>query len=369
MRILMIIDGLPGGGAEKVVITLCQEMHQLGHKIQLLSLRNICQYPLPNGVNYQVLDRLKYRSFYKKFIKRSHFADALSQLIKINEKKQGKYNLIFSHLHNTDRIVSQAHLESVEKIWFCIHGMLSISHLEHRHTLDLWWKKRTITKIYTNKNIVSVSSAVAKDLTIDLSVQPSRLVIINNPLQIKHILTQADKKFNLPKTPYLIHVGRFHSHKRHDRLLSAYAKSGIQAKLVLAGSGSLQQIDVIKKLAEKLKITERLIFVGFQSNPYPLIKHAKMLILSSDSEGFGNVLIEALLCGTPVVSTRCPGGPVEILENAGIGDVLTDLNSDSLAKKMVKIYDSPPNPIDHKHLKIYDCKSICQQYLRLAIHA
>ncbi|VFP80261.1 glycosyltransferase [Candidatus Erwinia haradaeae] len=367
MRILMIIDGLPGGGAEKVVLTLCQEMHQLGHKIQLLSLRDICQYSLPHGVNYQILNRLNYRSFYKKFIERTNFSDALSQVIKLHEKKKGKYDLIFSHLHNTDRIVSQADFDSVEKIWFCIHGMLSISHLEHRHALDLWRKKRTITKIYTNKNIVSVSNAVAKDLTVDLSVQPNRLVVINNPFQIERILAQADEKFHLPRAPYLIHVGRFHAHKRHDRLLLAYAKSGIKAKLVLAGSGTVQQIDIIKKLAEKLKIAERLIFTGFQRNPYPLIKHAKMLILSSDSEGFGNVLIEALLCGTPVVSTRCPGGPIEILENAGIGDVLTDLNSDSLAEKMVKIYDFPPDPIDQKHLKIYDCKNICQKYLKLAI--
>ncbi|VFP85841.1 glycosyltransferase [Candidatus Erwinia haradaeae] len=368
MRILMIIDGLPGGGAEKVVLTLCQEMHQLGHQIQLLSLRNICQYPLPNGMNYQVLNKLNYTLFCKKFIERSYYSNMLSQVIKMNEKKHGKYDLIFSHLHNTDRIVSQTHVDSVEKIWFCIHGMLSISHLENRHTLDLWRKKRAITKIYTNKNIVSVSNAVAKDLTVDLSVQPSKLVVINNPFQIQHILTQAAEKFNLPKTPYLIHVGRFHAHKRHDRLLLAYAKSGIKAQLVLVGSGTVQQINIIKKLAEKLKIIERLIFIGFQRNPYPLIKHARMLILSSDSEGFGNVLIEALLCGTPVVSTRCPGGPVEILETAGIEDALTDLNSDALAEKMKKVYNFPPDPIDQKYLQIYDCKNICQQYLRLAEH-
>ncbi|VFP86736.1 Glycosyl transferase group 1 family protein [Candidatus Erwinia haradaeae] len=369
MRILMIIDGLSGGGAEKVVLTLCQEMSQLGHKIQLLSLRNICQYPLPRGVNYQVLDGLPYASFFKKLKQRSYFADALSHAINVHEQKQGAYDLMFSHLHNTDRIVSQAHFNSIEKIWFCIHGMLSTAYLGHRHALDLWRKKRAITKIYTNKNVISVSNAVAQDLTVGLSIQPSRLVVINNPFQLERILAQAAKKFNLPQSPYIIHVGRFHPHKRHDRLLFAYVKSGIQAKLVLAGCGTVQQINIIQKLAEKLKILDRLIFTGFQINPYPLIKHAKMLVLSSDSEGFGNVLVEALLCGTPVVSTRCPGGPIEILEKSGMGNALTDLNSHALAEKMAEVYRYPPDPIDKKHLNIYDCKNICQQYLRLALRS
>lgn len=111
-------------------------------------------------------------------------------------------------------------------------------------------------------------------------------------------------------------------------------------------------------------IAERVIFAGFQSNPYPLIKHAALLVLSSDSEGFGNVLVEALLCGTPVVSTRCPGGPAEILQRAGMDIALAELSSRSLAEKMAEIYYSPPE-IDLQQLMSYDLQPICQQYLTL----
>ncbi|MBL1167164.1 glycosyltransferase, partial [Escherichia coli] len=55
MRILMIIDGLPGGGAEKVVLTLCQGMQQMGNDVSLISLRDVCNYPIPTGINYQVV--------------------------------------------------------------------------------------------------------------------------------------------------------------------------------------------------------------------------------------------------------------------------------------------------------------------------
>jgi len=56
MRILMIIDGLPGGGAEKVVLTLCEGMQKMGHQVTLFSLRNVCKYALPEGIDYQVVN-------------------------------------------------------------------------------------------------------------------------------------------------------------------------------------------------------------------------------------------------------------------------------------------------------------------------
>ncbi|VFP84071.1 Glycosyl transferase group 1 family protein [Candidatus Erwinia haradaeae] len=366
MRILMIIDGLPGGGAEKVVLTLCKEMRQRGHWISLLSLRNICHYTLPKEVQYQELKPSTYPFSWKNFTTRSRFAYALNQFISLNEKKDGKYDLIFSHLYNTDRIVSSSHICS-DNIWFCVHGMLSTAFLGHRHGLDRWIKKQQITQLYSNKNIISVSQSVAEDLIFNLSVTPRRLSIINNPFHINNILTKANEEYKIPSSPYLIHVGRFHPHKRHDRLLFAYAESNIPAPLVLVGSGQIQYINEIKRLVDKLNLVERVVFTGFHQNPYPLIKNAKMLILSSDSEGFGNVLIEALLCETPVVSTRCPGGPTEILEKVGMDHMLTALNSHALAEKMQEVYFAPPAPVDKKKLMIYDATVIGQQYLNLAM--
>ena len=90
-----------------------------------------------------------------------------------------------------------------------------------------------------------------------------------------------------------------------------------QARLMLIGNGPLET--ELKAFSRSLGIADRVIFPGFEPDPTPFYKTADLFVLSSDYEGFGNVIIEALACGTPVVSTDCPTGPAEILANGKFG--------------------------------------------------
>lgn len=109
------------------------------------------------------------------------------------------------------------------------------------------------------------------------------------------------------------HIENLKRQKRHDILIKAYAKANVQEKLVLVGTGEL--LEASKKLVKDLGIEDKVIFTGFKKNPYPYMKHAKLMVLSSDFEGLGLVILEALALGTPVISTDCPSGPNEILAN------------------------------------------------------
>ncbi|MGD8205986.1 glycosyltransferase [Pantoea sp. FN0305] len=363
MRILMIIDGLPGGGAEKVVLTLAEHFIRQGDSVTLFSLRDICQYPLPGGLHYQVIAD-KCRAPWRKLTELKRRARHLDQAIAEAEQSV-RFNLVLSHLHKTDRIVAHSKKLAQHNLWFCLHGVFSKSYLGHRTGFSRWLKQQKVKRVYQHRNIICVSDSVGRDLVSEFSVTPARLETIYNPFDIEAIRKSADESCELAGTDYLIHVGRFHQTKRHDRLLEAYAKSGLQSPLVLLGQGKPEQEAQLRQLAVRLDISDRVIFKGFQLNPLPWIRHAKLLVLSSDSEGFGNVLVEALLLDTPVVSTRCPGGPAEILTGE-LARGLCEMNADALAYAIRDIYLSPP-VIDQALLQQrYNVENICDQYRRQA---
>lgn len=363
MRILMIIDGLPGGGAEKVVLTLAEGLIEQGHRVALLSLRDVCSYTIPEQIEYKVVND-DCRTPWRKLNELSRRAGQLDQCLSELELAGPAFDLIISNLHKTDRIVSKSRIYGDNRLWFCIHGVLSSTYLGHRKGLNRWFKKHKMASVYQNKNIIAVSAFAGEDLQTDMGVRAKRMRVINNPFDLLHTRELAAAECDLAGTPYLIHVARFHVQKRHDRLLEAYAKTNLSAPLVLLGTGPEEKIAQVKAQAKALGIGDKVIFLGFQKNPFPYIKNAKLLVMSSDSEGFGNVLAEALILNTPVVSTRCPGGPQEIL----IGELargLCDINADALAETMLDIYHNPP-AIDPKTLSRFELHTICQQYAALA---
>ncbi|HBS5951570.1 TPA: glycosyltransferase [Klebsiella variicola] len=361
MRILFVIDGLPGGGAEKVVLTLAAQFLRDGDRVSLISLRDVCEYPLPEGLDYQVVaDRC--RKPWRKLTELSRRARQLDAAV-IRAEQQGQFDLVLSNLHKTDRIVAHSRALRERNVWFCLHGVFSVSYLGHRTGFDRWMKQQKIKRIYQGRNVVAVSDAVGRDLVEAFALRPAQLKTIYNPFDIATLRAEAEADSERPAGDYLIHVGRFHPGKRHDRLLEAYAQSGIDAPLVLLGQGKPEQEQRLRQLAKTLQVDDRVWFKGFQKNPLPWIKGARMLVLSSDSEGFGNVVVEALLLHTPVASTRCPGGVTEILTGE-LARGLADLTSPALAQTMQSIYHNPPT-IDDAALEKFSVVSICQQYRQL----
>ena len=361
MRILMIIDGLPGGGAEKTVLTLSRGLVEMGHQVSLFSLRKVCDYTIPEGVDYQVVQDHS-KSPWRKLTELCRRARLLDEAIRKAQEK-GKFDIVFSHLHKTDRIVALTRVIDHSKIWYCVHGMFSFSYLRNRQGLSRWFKKAKIRHVYCNAQVVAVSNAVLHDLTHNLGIPLNRHAVIHNPFDISRIQELASESFELQGQEYIIHVGRFHEHKRHDRLLRAFAKSGIPVQLVMMGNGNQKQIQRLKSLATELGIQDRVQFRSFVPNPYPWIKNARQLVLSSDCEGFGNVLVEAIICQTPAVSTRCPGGPAEILTGT-LARGLSEMSDEGLAKTMQDIWHNPP-VIDSSTISAYSIEAICRQYIAL----
>lgn len=358
MRILLIIDGLAGGGAEKVLLTLAQQFVQMGDQVDLFSLRDVCHYAIPAQINYRLIADHNRRPW-RKLTELARRARMLDRAIATAEQC-GRFELVLSSLHKTDRIVARSHILSQRNLWFCLHGMFSHTYLAGKTALQRWIKQQKIRRVYQWRNIVTVSDAVAEDLQQCCKVTPANIHTLYNPFDFAAIRQLATQPCQMAGQDYLLHVGRFHKVKRHDRLLEAYALSGINAPLVLLGTGSVSQQAALQALARQLGIADRVLFKGFQANPLPWIRHARLLVLSSDSEGFGNVLVEALSVNTAVVSTRCSGGVVEIL-TGDLAPCLAELTSASLAQTIKHIYYHPP-VIDPQLLQRFSCEQVAERY-------
>jgi len=348
LNIGLLIDGLAGGGAERVVITLAEAFSRRGHRVTLVSLRDEQRYPLPEGVGFLLV--------------RDDYRGRARQLDRVLRQSYGAtpFDLVISNLPKTDRIVAAT--PCLAHAWFCLHGALARTQLSRHKGLRYWLKKRQLQHTYNGRKLILVSAGLKDDIQGGAGIKPGKLVVIPNPFDLAHIRQQAATPCPLDGRDFLLHVGRFHPLKRHDRLLAAVKLSGYSGNLVLLGSGSQAQQQSLHQSVERLGMGDQVLFAGFSNNPYPYLRAAQALVLSSDSEGFGNVLVEAMACGTPVISTRTPG-PQSIL-TGDLARGLSELDENALAEAIKRILLDPP-VITDDYLNTYSLDRVVEQYLAL----
>ncbi len=185
------------------------------------------------------------------------------------------------------------------------------------------------------RNIVAVSDDVVNILQTDYGLK--NVSRIYNPVNVEDIVAQVDKPHSHSK-PYIVALGRFHEVKRYDLLIDAYAQSKLQAQcdLIIVGDGELRP--ELEAQIKRLKLQEKVHLAGTQSNPFPYLAGARFLVLSSRTEAFPMVLIEALALECPIVATDCPAGPREIVRDGENGLLVENENLKQLGKAMDRLY-------------------------------
>jgi len=185
------------------------------------------------------------------------------------------------------------------------------------------------------KDVVAVSDDVASILETDFGFD--NVSRIYNPVDVEDIRAQVKEPYKHDK-PYIVALGRFHEVKRYDLLINAYGQSNLKddCDLLIIGDGELRES--LEKQVDDLKLTEKVHFLGTQSNPFPYLAGAKFLTLSSRTEAFPMVLIEALALECPVVATDCPTGPREIVRHNENGLLVENENVDAFSKAIDSLY-------------------------------
>jgi len=183
---------------------------------------------------------------------------------------------------------------------------------------------------------LAVSKGTAADLSALSGISKHAFNVIHNPIRrFAHtpVPQEIEALWGKGDGKRILTVGTFKAVKNHAMLIRAFAKlEDKTAKLMILGTGPLWE--ETKLIAEAAGVADRVLMPGFHAHPMPFYQSADVFVLSSNHEGFGNVLIEALACGTPVVSTDCPSGPREILQDGVYGTLTPVDEAEGFAKAM-----------------------------------
>ncbi len=216
--------------------------------------------------------------------------------------------------------------------------------------------------------VIAVSHSVASDLAQRYGVPPERIEVIYNPAITPqlHILSQAEAPhpfFRPGQPPVILGAGRLVKAKDFPTLLRAFARVRQErpARLVILGEG--EERAELEHLAHELGVADDFALPGFTANPYAWFSKASVFVSSSLKEGLSNVIIEALACGCFVVSTDCPGGPAEILENGRYGRLAPVGDAAALAQAILQTLDEPCNSVDEKWKQRFTLENVVRQYL------
>lgn len=222
------------------------------------------------------------------------------------------------------------------------HGLDDFYRVERNPIFGAW-----AASAYARACVVAVSQALATRWQAALASYETDIDVrtIYNPVvdEISAAPTAPPHAWLAAKDgQVVIAAGRLRPEKDFATLLRAFAKAAATRKLRLIVLGEGPERAALENLARKLGVADRVLLPGFQDNIAAWLARADLFVCSSTREGFGNVLVEALAQGVPVVSTDCPFGPREILRDGTLGRLTPVGNAESLAKAMAETLAAPP---------------------------
>jgi len=312
-KLLIFINTLQSGGAERVVSLL------LGHlkddfEIHLALYSNIVEYAIPPEIKILNLQEPLVQDKAIRFLKLPYISYKVYRYCKKNN-----INISVAFLYRP------CYINALMKSIWGYRGHVIMCERTHQTTMQQShstiyraFSRFMVMFSYKRADLVLANSyAMQTDLIENFRIKtPVR--VIYNPIDLNFIKTHVDEEpaYVFDKGIfYFVNVGGFRKEKNHLLLIQAFfILKNLPCKLLLVGGGVMEE-DLRQKVHD-LGLMEKVIFTGFDKNPFKYVSRSDCFVLSSDVEGFPNVLIEALACGKPVISTDCSSGPRELLAPA-----------------------------------------------------
>ena len=222
--------------------------------------------------------------------------------------------------------------------------------LQRRPALLRWRDLRVMRRAYRGADLVVANSeGLARDVEAVSGIPLASIPVVRNPVVTPDLDALGSGPPGHPwletgQPPVVLGVGAFRRGKDFETLIRAFAlaRATRPMRLVLLGRG--RRGEALRRLARDLGVSADVAFPGFLENPYPLMRAAAVLVLSSRWEGSPNVLTEALALGTPVVSTDCPSGPREVLQDGRVGPLVPMGDAEGMARAILDTLAHRPDP-------------------------
>lgn len=333
-RIAIYIPSLRGGGAERVMVTLANGFAARGMQVDLVLASAEGPYLRDISQAVHIID-----------LRSRRVSTSLPGLVHYLRGTRPK--VLLSALNHANVIAVLAHRLARVPTRLVVSERNNASHsanhpqsLRQRCVLPMMrWAYRKADAI------VAVSEGVADDLAQSLNLSRERIDVVYNPVVTPGLEALAATPIDHPwlaenSPPVILAVGRLAAQKDYPTLLRAFAmvRAKHDYRLVILGEGKLRPL--LEALVEKLGVGDSVLLPGFIDNPFAWMRRASLFVLSSAWEGLPNVLIQAMACGTQVVSTDCPSGPREILEGGKWGALVPVGDQDALAEEIISSMNS-----------------------------
>lgn len=376
VRIAFLLDSLSGGGAEKVILNLAGGFADAGYLADLLicKMKGALLNQIPSNVNVvQLKAAMPLRGVVSAF---SADPASLKPVLGISatlRKVPGTFKFLPAIIRylksnqpaallsalpkaNINAVLAGQYCEGKTRIVVGVHANYSAHDRLGKKKSEIMdsYMLTLIRRHYRRADaVVAVSRGAEKDICEYLGLSRERVTSVYNPVATRSLQVLCKEVSDHPwfepgSVPVILGIGRFDAQKDFPLLLDAFARVREQraVRLVLLGGDvtSGEQQSLQKELAvqaEHLGVMDDFDMPGFVDNPLSYLNRAAVFVLSSRYEGFGNVLVEALLCGCPVVSTDCPSGPAEILENGKYGELVQVGDVCALADAICRTLDTP----------------------------
>lgn len=354
-KICFFAPNLAGGGAERVVSILSSHFAENGYKVDLVLANSVGPYLADINDSVKVID-----------LKCEKVLKSLPKLVKYLRIHQP--DIVFaSQMHSSTIALWAVKLAGVKtRVFIRQPTMLKPSYKNKSWISRIRQKVFLATANLADKVIVT-SDAMAKEFLYLSKISKNKVEIVYNPVPIKEIEKKSLKPIEHPwfkkdAPPVILAVGRLVTVKDFKTLVKAFhlTHNEISTRLMILGEGPLRP--EIEHLIETLGIEELVQMPGFVSNPYQYMKHSKVFVLSSLWEGFPNSMVEAMTCGTAIVSTNCHGGAPEVLGFGEWGKLVPIKNEQQMADAIIETLNMENLPNVVERVKEFSIENIFKRY-------